>query len=535
MPSNAYIQLKVKEDGTYMEMIPAESGGSPLNSALVEQYLNMVFNGKYEQTIVRDELAHTLAVAREVLVTSDTSRQNIDEMVVVAIAPDRMKAIGNFFPPVGGGLKMTKEDIVSSLIKSGVKYGVNEEAIETFFKDRKYLTPFVLAKATPQEEGKDAEIIYYFNTDISRKPRVNEDGTVDFHHLDMISAVQKGACIAELHPAILGKNGIDVCGGLLRPVKVKQRVLRIGKNIKLSEDSLKAFSEVNGHATIEGEQIFVSDQYEVPANVDASTGDISYEGNVLVHGNVMAGYVVQAKGDVVVEGVVEGAVIEAGGQIVLKRGIQGMEKGVLKAGGNIVSKFIENATVDAGGYITADAIMHSNVTAVGDITVDGKKGFISGGVIRSTSMVSARTIGSNMGTTTVIEVGINPQVMNEYHDLQKELVENQENTERVTLILTGLIKRLKLEGKLPPDKLLQLKHEKANRENLIARAAEVNTRLNELKTQIDSYDGGVVRVNGNVFTGCKIVISNAVYYVRDDLSFCRFEKEFGEVKCNSYY
>ena len=77
-----------------------------------------------------------------------------------------------------------------------------------------------------------------------------------------------------------------------------------------------------------------------------------------------------------VEGVVEGAVLTAGGHIILKRGIQGMEhRGVLKATGNIISRFIESATVEAGGYVSADAIMHSKVVAKSDITVDGKKGY----------------------------------------------------------------------------------------------------------------------------------------------------------------
>ena len=153
---------------------------------------------------------------------------------------------------------------------------------------------------------------------------------------------------------------------------------------------MKAYSEVAGHATLEGDQIFVSNMYEVPANVDTSTGDIEYEGNVLVHGNVIAGYTIKAKGDIVVEGVVEGATLYAGGHIILKRGIQGMDRGVLRANGNVISKFIESATVEAGGYVTADAIMHSNISAKGDITVEGKKGYITGGTIRSGTQVWPR-------------------------------------------------------------------------------------------------------------------------------------------------
>ena len=63
------------------------------------------------------------------------------------------------------------------------------------------------------------------------------------------------------------------------------------------------------------------------------------------------------------DGIVEGAELVAGGQIILKRGIQGTGRGKMKAGTNIVSKFIESATAEAGGFIQTESIMHSNVTA----------------------------------------------------------------------------------------------------------------------------------------------------------------------------
>ena len=200
--------------------------------------------------------------------------------------------------------------------------------------------------------------------------------------------------------------------------------------------------------------------YEVPANVDTSTGDIEYEGNVLVHGNVLAGFSITAKGDIVVEGVVEGANLCAGGHIILKRGIQGMDRGVLKANGNISSRFIERATVEAGGYVSADAIMHSNVSAKGDITVDGKKGYITGGTIRSGSLVSAKTIGSSMGTNTNIEVGIEPAIISEYHELGKEQETLKEEQEKNLQILMALAKRIKL-----GEKRIQRYHDQERRRN----------------------------------------------------------------------
>jgi len=533
MAKNAYVKLNIRPNGTFLTLYPAAEGGRSLIIDEVEAYLDKVFRTGYEKVLVREELKKPLLSQREVQISKDPIGV-VDEMVIVNVASDRLSVKGRFYPPTAGGRLLNKDDIVSEMVKSGVKYGVAEGTITEFLNNRQYEESLVIAEATRQVEGSDAIITYFFNTDLTQKPKVNEDGSVDFHHLDVISSVSAGDLLAELTPAVQGKPGIDVCGALLRPVKVKQRILRVGKNIKLSEDGLKAYSEVNGHATLEGEQIFVSNMYEVPANVDTSTGDIEYEGNVLVHGNVLAGFSISAKGDIVVEGVVEGAVLTAGGHIILKRGIQGMDRGVLKANGNVISRFIESATVEAGGYVSADAIMHSTVSAKGDITVDGKKGFITGGNIRSGTMVSAKTIGSSMGTSTNIEVGIEPAIVTEYHDLGKEQENMKEEQEKNNQILLALAKRIKLGEKLPPDKLLQFKKANETRERLTKYEEELVQRMKVLKESIDSYEGGCVKVSSVAHPGVKLTISNAVHYVKTETSYCRFVKEQGDVKITGY-
>ena len=244
---------------------------------------------------------------------------------------------------------------------------------------------------------------------------------------------------------------------MIRPQKVTNKILKFGRNISASEDRTKIYSDVDGHVSLVDDQVFVSDIYEVPADVDSSTGDISYDGNVAIKGNVRTGFTVRAKGDIIVNGVVEGAVLEAGGQIILKRGISGKNRGRLFAGSNIVSKFIESAEVTAGGYISTDAIMHSHVSARGDIIASGKKGFISGGELRSTTMICAKTAGSTMGTTTVLEVGTDPNILEEYRGMEKEIAELQSEIEKINQNVMVYARRLKNGEKLSLDKVQYLK------------------------------------------------------------------------------
>ncbi len=70
-------------------------------------------------------------------------------------------------------------------------------------------------------------------------------------------------------------------------------------------------------------------------------GNINFPGDVEIKGNVISNLTVTATGNIEILGAVEAASIIAGKNIVLKTGIQGMDKGVLQAGGNITARFIE--------------------------------------------------------------------------------------------------------------------------------------------------------------------------------------------------
>ena len=115
---------------------------------------------------------------------------------------------------------------------------------------------------------------------------------------------------------------------------------------------------VDGHVSLVDDKVFVSDVYSVE-DVSTATGNIDYQGDVEVKGNVCENFSVKTRGNVFVQGVVEGATIEAGGNIVIARGMHGQNKGKLKAGGNVIAKFISAAQVETGGYVEAEQILNA--------------------------------------------------------------------------------------------------------------------------------------------------------------------------------
>lgn len=530
--TNGYFRLSIRENGTWIVIFPPQEGGKPVRFDMADAYLTKWRIG-YDKKTLSDALGN-VREKKELRLTPEKVHP-IDESSIVFIDTNHLSAEITLFPPTEGGRAFSRDEIIAELVRGGVKYGLVEERLNELVNEREYCTAIELAKATLPIEGKNAKITYHFNTDPTLKPKMLEDGSVDFHTLDTICPVKAGDLIAELEPAVQGRPGIDVCGKPIKPMKVNNLILRHANRIHLSEDGLKMYSDVSGHVSLVDDKVFVSDTYEVPADVDSSTGDVVCEGNVEVKGNVRTGFKIDAKGDVIVHGVVEGAEIKAGGQIILMRGIQGMSRGKLIAQGNVISKFIESAeVVSRYGYVQSEAIMHSQVSAKTDVIVGGKKGFISGGSTRCGQMIEAKTVGSNMGTNTLLEVGIDPTVAEEYRRLEKMIPELEVEKESCVQNIVLLAKKIKQGEQLPVDKLLLFKQSQKRVTEIDTQIEEIDQRLDELQDDMEMKENGMIRVSQTAYSGCKITISGAVYYVKTELSHARFVKERGDVKIDAY-
>lgn len=529
MGTNAYFRLITKADGVFLEFFPPKDGGEMLAIGEVTAYLGTRNLNNYDlqelsQAVNDAEHEHTVKVG------VPGSAGNVDEVIHISVYQDKMHAYARFYPPVGQGKLLTAQDIIAKLKAEGIKAGINQQEILSFLKDRKYCTNYVLAQGIPPVEGHDAKIQYFFNTDVNLKPKRNEDGTVDYKELNMISHVEAGQKIAQLIKEDPGKPGVDVFGTEIKPHTVKTRKMSFGNNVTLSEDQTIMYSNVTGHASLVGGKVFVSDVYEVAADVDNSTGNIEYSGNVEVRGNVKSGFKVVAKGDIIVEGIVEDATLISDGQIIVKRGIHGMNKGLLQAKGNIICKFIENANVVSGGYVDAEAILHSKVDALGEVIVNGKKGFITGGVIRAGNLIEAKTIGSEMETATQVEVGVDPIQKERYSQVQKQLKENQEQIEKIKPIVLNYTSKMKQGQALSKEQVNYVKQLVMQMQKLQAEAEPLKAEEMQLGKIISIANSARIKVSKTIYSGVTVSISDVQMTLKDKRNFSQFVRQDGEIK-----
>lgn len=525
---NASCLIDIKPNGMYLILTPAEDGGRELLFNDVDAYLRNSKIFDYDIKKVNDALISLKE--RTMVFLSPRVTSQINESVIIFVDPEKMFVRGKFMPPSINGELLTYEDIIAAMVAQGVRFGAVEANINEFLSKREYFKDFVLAKAMPAVQGTDARIEYFFNTDLTLKPKTNEDGSVDFHQLDNICKVKKGDLLARLIPAEEGKNGIDITGTVIRPNKVARKILKYGKKITITEDKLELYSEVDGHVALVEDRVFVSDSYEVGTDVGPLTGDIDFDGSVIVKGSVISGYTIKAEGDIIVEGVVEGAILEAAGQIVLKRGIQGSGKGMLKAGNNVVAKFIENATVTCGGYLQTDSILHSKVSAKGDIIVNGRNGFITGGEISSGTKISMKIAGNAMETKTLLQAGISPDVMEEYKALEAEAASLNEIKEAAETILVNYANKVKKGVKLDTRSILTVRENTKKKSECDERLSQITERLNVLSEMLADSHSGSISVSDCIYPGCKLVVATIPYYVKTVTHHSKFIRDKADVR-----
>lgn len=318
-------------------------------------------------------------------------------------------------------------DIVEFLISKGVVFGIDERKIQKILEEGVYDTYVTVAVGEKAIEGRDGYYLYTFDTNPNKKPRLREDGTVDYLNLNLFQTVSKGDLIARYFAKIDGEDGTNVLGQKIVVKKGKHLSPLRGKGFFTSEYCMEYYALYDGKVEVTNGCINVTQTSMLPGNVDLNSGNLDVKGDLDIMGNVITGMVVKASGNVTIGGLVEGASIIAGKNVLIKGGILGGGKAKVVAGGNIFAQFIENAIIESGDCVQANSVVNSIVTAYNDINIFGKTSSIIGGSLKANRMVRTRCIGSIGQITTRINVGMESSEIAslKYKEMKRKEVEGE--------------------------------------------------------------------------------------------------------------
>ena len=351
------------------------------------------------------------------------------------VSSDGMAAWLFLFPPSDAETALTFDCVAAAMQSGNINAGIDSTAVTEMFEQRRYFELFPIARGTPPVQGEDGRIIELYPREVEREVRLAEDGTADYRAVNYVQRICKGDVICEIVPPAAGKAGVRVDGVAIEPRPVRAARIPAGANTSVSEDGLRLTASRDGHLEYTGTNFQVKPVLDIAGDVDYSTGNIDFLGDVHISGDVRENFTVHATGTVTVDGLVEAACVEAGGDILISCGVLGDNRALLKSRGNIRAKYMESCVAYAGKCVYTDCIIGSQIYADDLIEVTTGRGTVIGGTLTAARAVKARMVGSQAGRRTEIRLGeypfIQEQLRNseadlkairqEMEDLQKEL------------------------------------------------------------------------------------------------------------------
>lgn len=339
--------------------------------------------------------------------TSETNTES-ENRIQVNIAEDKMSAYLFLKKPEGNEDGYDENNVLETVAASGLKDDlIDKLLIHEMLEEENYNENVLIAEGLPCRDGIDGYFEYFFHRkdEGNGKPRILDDGSVDYTSVNTVGTVSEGDLIAIYHPALPGSFGYSVCGDLIKPKQPKGMPVPQLTGCRYDEDQYSYYATMDGKVEATPTKITVTGSLEINRNINVAYGSIYFIGDVVIHGDVDSGVEITASGSVTVGGTLQGASIRAGENITINGGVLGDDRTCLICGGDLEVRFMQYTNVVAGGEVRAKSILDCNVRAGGMIWIEDANGLVSGGEIYSTAGVDGITFGNKRRVKTIITVG----------------------------------------------------------------------------------------------------------------------------------
>ena len=480
----------------------------------------------------------------------------------IKIADNKMK-VHFMLTPSFGGKVIVLADVQQLLQDKGIVWGIAPtETIEAVL-EKGSATDFIIAEGLEPVTGIDAKFLSSMPEAHERKPMIDEDGSVDYRELGDIVIVHKDDVLMQRIPPIEGKKGRNVLGEIINPSGgVDIPFSSDKKGVYLNpEDNNQLLSAITGQPVAIPNGMIVSPVLTVK-NVDFASGNVRFDGSVIVLGDVEEGMKVYALEDITIDGNVTDAQIECMGNLVVKGGVTGNSELIangdisVKGGvqgqqdadeseteakeheakviahGSVIVGFVENFRIEAGVDIVVDKYaLNSHLMAENKIVTgaknSGKKSSIMGGITWAMMLVKGTIFGSSVGIKTHIQVGSNPYLHQRLAAIKQKLIPNEKEQKDIHTILDFI-------GIHPekgnPEMLEKLHHTLSK---LIIEADLCHAEQKDLAANMSIIDDAKVIADRGVYTGTEIQINSVFWKAQENRGKSVFRVEHREMTINT--
>lgn len=417
----------------------------------------------------------------------------VDALPLFYVSGNCMQAYVCILPPANEGRHMDQERFLEDMHYEGIVAGVDMDAVERLISDKTYLWIRQIAQGKEARDGMDGVLEELYERRYEQKPELDEEELLqgqDFRKKNLIQIIREGEILCRVTPPTPVENGFDVSGTTLYgkegvPARIPQ-----GKNTIISEDGLLLQAMISGIVVMEGEDFSIQSQRVLEQDIDASVGNLKFDGDIYIRGDVKDGVTIDATGNVMIRGNVQSGKVLSGGTICVQGDVKGAQGICLEAAGQIQCMILENATATAGGDICTGIIANSTVTSEdGSIYALMGRGLIFGSDVTAGKSVHAKKIGNISGCANQITLGLEARLEHQRASAMGELDEIDRALEQIrknisTMQMAGANRR--------PDKQAEYKNLVEQRNTYGELKREKFEELEELKNAMRSVQTGSI-------------------------------------------
>jgi uncharacterized protein (DUF342 family) len=460
-----------------------------------------------------------------------------DGKVSVAIASDQMSATLTITTPHNGEIPNMAQ-IELTLQQQGIVRGIGKRKIRNLIQLAAEAEPGqevsdVIAKGLPPRKGKDSYVKPLVSNSFDRilAPQDAGDDKVDMRNLGDILCVKAGQSIARRMPPGKGRKGYTVTNKKLSPIAGEWKDFKLGANTEVSNSNENTvIATLAGQPKFEDGKMTIDDTF-ISSGVNVGTGNIKYDGAVIVNGDVTENMQVIADGDITINGFVESALIRAGGDIIITKGAMGkmqVEDCRLIASGNVFVQHGQGLDIIAGKDVNVEKqLAYSRVKCKGGVTVgtpDNPMGNLFASNINCQRAVRAGSVGAISGSVLNVDYSEGYNLLVSRSDTLNELLKSLTKTNADHEIKLSALNHRIIPASLK-QKMADLNNELDSERVLLN---WVKSALDELMTKRDAYElNARVIANKELFPGVTVRLNKKIYKCEKEYMKCRITLEKG--------
>jgi uncharacterized protein len=523
-PLSKFFPVEERSDGIYIKASSPGLDGFDLDRCESDLEEAMVTN--YNPEAIKDVVSRGRGLFEKIGPPFKYYNPEWDRYIETYISPLKVTLIIKS-DCLKAGLTPDADSIRFHLKQKKVVYGIKSDRILKLIAESILDGEETVAEGNPPVCGVDATVTIQFNVLPSKKPKILNDGRVDFRSIETFVPVAQGQCVAKKIPATPGKPGKSVMGEEIAATPGRDMVLPQGLNMSITQDGLCLVAAKTGKIYEENGLYHVQELMEIFGNVDYSIGNLKFGGDILIHGNVLPGFIVEADGNVVVKGEVEAA------KIISRKGYAIIEKGVIGKGCTNISgylgvyiSFAQEAVIETLGPLSVEKFLLHCTCSCSILESTGASASIVGKTIQINEYINVHQLGNESSVATEIRL----------IDKKKSIAQNKLKTlsaleSTINDKLDQLWKQLRGKTAILKNAPFVTVQQKKDIEKLAflhddmrSKLAYVQKNIEDMKFYIKStavYDG-YVKVSGGIYPGVMLDL----YGIKTPITECLANKKF---------